>query len=74
MNLKHFIARAKQFGDERGNIKDEKSLKRALINRIKSVDIKAVKADVMPFLKNPQSIKIWSKDYFLELVEKLYFK
>jgi len=70
-DLKHFMARAKQFGDADGKIKDENSLKIALAKRIKSVDINAVKKDVTPFLKNPSSIKIWSEDYFLELVKVL---
>ncbi len=71
LNIKHFIARAKQFGDTGGKIKDEKHLKLALANTIKSVDINAVKNDVTPFLKNPNSTEIWSEDYFLELVERL---
>ena len=72
MDLKHFLARAKQFGDPNGRIKDEKSLKLSLAKRIKSVDINAVKSDVMPFLKNPQDTEIWSEDYFLELVELVF--
>jgi len=71
MDLKHFLARAKQFGNPDGKIKDEKSLKLSLAERIKSVDINAVKNDVMPFLKNPQDIEIWSKNYFLELVGRI---
>ncbi|MDR2732918.1 MAG: hypothetical protein LBB36_06845, partial [Fibromonadaceae bacterium] len=46
-------------GDAYGKIKNEKSLKLALAKRIKSADINAVKKDVMPFLKNPQSTEIW---------------
>jgi len=72
MDLKHFLARAKQFGDLDGKIKDEKSLKLSLAKRIKSVDINAVKNDVMPFLKNLQDIEIWSEDYFLKLVERVF--
>jgi len=72
MDLKHFLARAKQFGDPDGRIKDEKSLKQSLAKRIKSVDINAVKSDVMPFLKNPQGIEIWSENYFLELVGRVF--
>ena len=71
LDLKHFTARAKQFGDTEGKIKDEKSLKIALAEIIKSVNINAVKSDVMPFLKNSQNTKIWSEDYFLELVERV---
>jgi predicted nucleotidyltransferase component of viral defense system len=71
MDLKHFMARAKQFGDPDGRIKNEKSLKLALSKRIKSVDINAVKNDIMPFLKNPKDTEIWSENYFLELVERM---
>jgi len=71
MDLKHFLARAKQFGDPDGIIKDEKSLKQALERRIKSVDISSVKSDVMPFLKNPQGTEIWSENYFLELARRI---
>jgi len=71
LNFKHFMARAKQFGDTGRKIKDERSLKLALANTIKSVDINAVKRDVTPFLKNSQSTEIWSEDYFLDLVGRL---
>jgi len=71
IDLKHFMARAKQFGDPAGKIKDEKSLKLALAKRIKSVDINAVKKDVMPFLKNPEDAEIWSEGYFLELAGRI---
>jgi len=47
-------------------------LKLSLAKRIKSVDINAVKSDVMPFLKNPQDTEIWSEDYFLELVGRVF--
>ena len=73
LNLKHFMARAEQFGDSDGKINDEISLKFALEKRIKSVDINAVKNDVMPFLKEPRCTKIWSRDYFLELVRGINF-
>jgi len=67
------MARAKQFGDPDGEINDEISLKFALAKKIKSVDINAVKNDVMPFLKEPRCTKIWSGDYFLELVRVINF-
>ncbi len=53
------------------NAFDDIYLKLALANTIKSVDINAVKRDVTPFLKNPQSTEIWSEDYFLDLVGRL---
>jgi predicted nucleotidyltransferase component of viral defense system len=69
LNLSHFMARAKQFGDPSGEIKDEKTLKFALAKRIRSTDINAVKGDIMPFLRNLQSVKIWDESYFLKLAQ-----
>ncbi|MDR2999698.1 MAG: nucleotidyl transferase AbiEii/AbiGii toxin family protein [Fibromonadaceae bacterium] len=71
LSLKHFIARAAQFGDQSMKIKNEKLFKQALTKRIKSVDVKSVLSDVLPFLKNPKNTEIWSTDYFLELVRKM---
>jgi hypothetical protein len=42
-----------------------------LAERIKSVEMDAVTSDVKPFLKNPKTVEIWSRDYFLELVRLL---
>jgi predicted nucleotidyltransferase component of viral defense system len=67
LDLNHFIARAKQFGDRNGKITNEKALKLALAERIKSVDMKSVVSDVKPFLKNSKTTEIWNRDYFLKL-------
>ena len=36
--------------------------------------IKQVKADVMPFIKNPKDMTIWSNEYFLQLAKMINFK
>jgi 23S rRNA U2552 (ribose-2'-O)-methylase RlmE/FtsJ len=51
------------------NVFDKKTLKFALAERIESVDIDAVISDVKPFMKNPKTTEIWSRDYFLRLAE-----
>ena len=33
--------------------------------------IKQVKADVMPFIKNPKDMTIWSNEYFLQLAKMI---
>ncbi len=45
-----------------------------LKERLTSTDIKMVKQDVEPFIKNPESLEIWSKDYFLQLAEMTKFE
>ena len=41
--------------------------------RIQQTTMELVKEDVLPFLKNPEEINIWSIDYFLQLVEMIKF-
>lgn len=39
--------------------------------KINNTDFDNAKKDVMPFLKDPQSIDLWSANFFLELLEKI---
>lgn len=39
-----------------------------------SADINQVKADVMPFIKNPKEMDIWSNDYFLQLAKMIKYE
>lgn len=45
-----------------------------LKERLASTDIKMVKQDVEPFIKNSESLEIWSNDYFLELANMIAFE
>lgn len=45
-----------------------------LEQRLGSADIKQVKADVMPFLRNPKEMSIWSNEYFLQLAKMIKFE
>jgi hypothetical protein len=38
-------------------------------DKILKTDINLIKNDVLPFIKNPLEMDIWSVDYFLQLVE-----
>ncbi|MCD4773451.1 MAG: nucleotidyl transferase AbiEii/AbiGii toxin family protein [Bacteroidales bacterium] len=42
-----------------------------LRNKIKETNIDRVKEDVRPFIKNADDIKIWSSDYFLQLINRV---
>ncbi len=44
-----------------------------LTARLASADISQVKADVMPFVKNPKELDIWSNDYFTQLATMMKF-
>ena len=45
-----------------------------LKNRLSTADIKQVKADVAPFIKNPKELDIWSNDYFLQIMNLIRFE
>lgn len=46
-------------------------LKRILINKFNEIDYNETKADVIPFIKNVDSLNIWSKKFFISITEKL---
>lgn len=45
-----------------------------LKERLSSADINQVKADVLPFVRNPKELTIWSNDYFLQLADMIKFE
>ena len=64
LGFAHLAERCKQFNNE--NITTE-LFKEKLIERLSTADIRQVKEDVLPFLRNPEELHIWSNDYFLQL-------
>ena len=64
LGFAHLAERCKQFNNE--NITTE-LFKEKLIERLSTADIRQVKEDVLPFLRNPEEVHIWSNDYFLQL-------
>jgi len=45
-----------------------------LKERLSTTNIKQIKQDVLPFMKNREEADIWSKNYFLQLAERIRFK
>jgi len=67
LNLAHFAERARQSGDlvqQQLNAVDFQNL---LHTRIESLDVNSALDDVQRFLRDTESLKLWSKDYFLQL-------
>lgn len=46
----------------------------ALKERLASTDIRMVKQDVEPFIKNYDSMEIWSNEYFVQLADMVVFE
>ncbi len=71
MNLKHFVERAHGSGDLEKEKLTEQQFRKLLINRINSVDMEKVKADVVRFIPDGNKLDIWSKKYFNDLSAQL---
>ena len=61
---------------ESGYIKDDgnfnlNTLKELLINKFNEIDYIEAKEDVIPFIKNVDSISVWSKEFFINITENL---
>ena len=65
LDFTHLQERIKQFN---GCVKNKEEFLENLRNRLSSADINQVKADILPFLKNPNELEIWSNDYFVQLM------
>lgn len=46
-------------------------LKKLLINKFKEIDYTEAKEDVIPFIKNTESLNIWSSEFFISITEEL---
>lgn len=66
LDLAHLTERCKQFN---GEDITPASFKEKLIERLSTADIRQVKEDVLPFVRNPKELDIWSNDYFVQLAE-----
>lgn len=73
LHLAHLEVRARQSGDWQGGGLDQAVLRDLLQARIASLDIRAARRDVQPFLRTPSQLDIWSREYFMDLSEKMRF-
>lgn len=71
LNFTHLHERALQFNNE--DITKESFLEK-LNEHLATTDINQVKADVLPFIRNPKEMAIWSNDYFLQLALMIRFE
>ncbi len=46
-------------------------IKKFLINRFNDIDFKQAKEDVFPFIKDKNSLEIWSKEFFIDITNSL---
>lgn len=70
LDFKHLQERIKEFN---GCVKSKENFMLDLIDRLATSDIKQVKSDVEPFIKNAKQLDIWSNDYFLQIAKLIKF-
>ena len=71
LDFDHLAERILQFNHE---TIDRESFMILLKDKLASTNIEQVKKDVLPFIKHPEELKIWSNDYFLQLADMIIFE
>jgi len=74
LDVEHFLNRAKDTGDWKEHSITPEQIMHLLKDKIKEISIDNVKEDVERFIKDDKTLKIWSIDYFNDLVDKLKFE
>ena len=68
LDFAHLAERVRQFNNE--EIRREVFMAQ-LKDRLASANINQVKSDVLPFVRNPKELDIWSNDYFVQLADMM---
>lgn len=71
LDFDHLAERVLQFNHEKI---DRESFIILLKDKLASTNIEQVKKDVLPFIKHPEELNIWSNDYFLQLADMIIFE
>ena len=73
VNLKHLNARLVDSGFAGARLDlSLTEIKQILFNRFSAIDYSQAKQDVMPFIRNPASLDMWSKDFFTSITDQLH--
>ncbi|MDE6786881.1 MAG: nucleotidyl transferase AbiEii/AbiGii toxin family protein, partial [Muribaculaceae bacterium] len=71
LDFAHLSERALQFNNE---VLDKDSFILRLKEKLMSANMNQVKSDVLPFVRNPRELDIWSNDYFVQLADMVRFE
>lgn len=70
LDFEHFAERVKEFNGEEI---DRDTFMIKLKERLASADMNQVKNDVLPFIRDPKDLDIWSNDFFLQVADMIKF-
>ena len=71
LDFAHLAERVRQFNNEEIS---QEAFMAQLKDRLASANINQVKSDVLPFVRNPKELDIWSNDYFVQLADMMKFE
>ena len=71
LDFAHLAERVRQFNNEEIG---QEAFMAQLKDRLVSANINQVKNDVLPFVRNPKELNIWSNDYFVQLADMMKFE
>lgn len=71
LGFTHLAERALQFNNE---ALDKETFILRLKEKLASANMNQVKSDVLPFVRNPRELDIWSNDYFVQLADMIKFE
>ncbi|MDR1778495.1 MAG: nucleotidyl transferase AbiEii/AbiGii toxin family protein [Clostridiales Family XIII bacterium] len=74
LSLAHFGERAMQTEKEISTPPTQDEFRKLLKSTIEALNVEEAKADVRPFLFNPQALDIWSNTYFEDLSARIIFE
>lgn len=70
LDLNHLAERISEFN---GECISRESFLIKLKERLATADINQVKNDVLPFIRNPKELDLWSNDFFLQVADMIKF-
>lgn len=71
LGFTHLAERIRQINNE---VICKESFMEQLKERLSSTNINQVKSDVLPFVRNPKELELWSTDYFIQLADRITFE
>lgn len=71
LDFNHLDERIRQFNHEEV---ERAAFMAQLRQRLATGNINQVKADVMPFVRNPRELDVWRNDYFVQLADRIRFE
>ena len=73
LNLSHLAIRSIDSGDWKKSSISEKEFTALLLKKIDAVSFKAIKEDIVKFIRDDKVLEIWSPAYFKELVRHIQY-